>query len=187
MGGFPIYFCLGSRPFFCRWQSPGMEGDFFLYFFIINYILLWRPLRWSRNSVSFSCPWGQMTKMSSSYLNQHTVLCVACSIAFSQNHQWWISHLPENVVRTLVPRPFVRRTVHKTDTAELPRRKYKSIRTWRKFENKNPNITNDTWTEWGEKLQNIHSGTPFITQHDYTDCHIQLANTVPQNSQSILD
>jgi hypothetical protein len=30
----------------------------------------------------FFCPCGQMAKMSSTYMNQHTGLCVACSIDF---------------------------------------------------------------------------------------------------------
>jgi len=33
-----------------------------------------------RNSVSVSWPQGQMTKVSSTYMNQHTGLCIACSI-----------------------------------------------------------------------------------------------------------
>jgi hypothetical protein len=37
---------------------------------------LWRPPRWFRNSFSVSLPWSQVTKVSSTYLNQHTGLCV---------------------------------------------------------------------------------------------------------------
>ena len=57
-----------------RWPSSSIS--------IVNCILLWSPLRWFTNSVSFTSPWGQMTKASSTYMNQHTGLCAACSIPF---------------------------------------------------------------------------------------------------------
>ena len=52
---------------------------------IVNCIFLCSPLRWFRNSVKFSCPWGQMTKASFTYLYQCAALCVACYIAFFSN------------------------------------------------------------------------------------------------------
>ena len=88
-----------------RWPSSSS-------FSFVNSIFLWSPLRWFRNSVSFSWPWDQMTKVSSTYLNQHTGLCIACSIAFSQNPPWRNLQLQEKMVSPLLPRPFVRRTIH---------------------------------------------------------------------------
>ena len=78
MGGFPVHFV----PVFLyksisrngRWPSSSIS--------IVNCILLCSPLRWFRNSVSFACPWGQRTKVLSTYLYQCAGLCVACSIAF---------------------------------------------------------------------------------------------------------
>jgi len=60
-----------------RWPSSS--------FSIVNCTLLWSPLKWFRNSVSISLPWGQMTKVSSKYVNQHTGLCAAGSIVFFSN------------------------------------------------------------------------------------------------------
>ena len=48
---------------------------------IVNCIFLWMPFRWLRNSPSLCFPWGQMTKVSSTCLNQHIGLCDTCSIA----------------------------------------------------------------------------------------------------------
>ena len=62
-------------------MSMSRNGRWPYSFSIVNCILLWIPWRWFRNSVNFSLPWGQMN-VSSTYLNQHTGLCVACSIAF---------------------------------------------------------------------------------------------------------
>ena len=69
MGGFPVHFesyravrlsvyvNIQNR----RWPSSSSIST-------VNCILLCSPLRWFRNSVSFSCPWGQMTKVSSTFL-----------------------------------------------------------------------------------------------------------------------
>ena len=57
-----------------KWPSSSIS--------MVNLILLCNPFRWCRNSVSLSRPWGQMVKVSSTYLYQHVGLCVASSIAF---------------------------------------------------------------------------------------------------------
>ena len=56
-----------------KWPSSSIS--------MVNFILLCNPFRWSKNSVSLSRPWGQMAKVSSTYLYQHVSLCVACSNA----------------------------------------------------------------------------------------------------------
>ena len=38
---------------------------------IVNCIFSWRLLRWSKNPCSLSWPWGQIAKVSSTYLYQH--------------------------------------------------------------------------------------------------------------------
>ena len=60
-------------------------------------------LRWFRNSVSVSLPWDQITKMSSTYLNEHTGLYVVYSSAntffslipsnHNMNQQNWLQML----------------------------------------------------------------------------------------------
>jgi len=64
-----------------------------------------------------------MVNVSSTYLNQHTGLCVTCSIAF---------FLKSN-----------------TDAGEMPRRKHTTFRSWRKFEIKN----SPQWFEESHCLQ----------------------------------
>jgi hypothetical protein len=58
-----------------------MGGGFLVFFFYCKLYIVKESVEWFRKSSSFSWPCGQMTKVSSTYLNQHTGLCVACSIA----------------------------------------------------------------------------------------------------------
>ena len=58
-----------------RWPSSSIS--------MVNCMLLCNPLRCSRNSVRFSFPCGQMTKVSSTYLYRHAGLRLACFSAFS--------------------------------------------------------------------------------------------------------
>ena len=82
MGGFSVHF-VPREPSVFPYMSTSRNGMCpSSSISMVNFILLCNPLRWYKNSVSLSRPWGQMAKVSSTYLYQHTGLFVACSIAF---------------------------------------------------------------------------------------------------------
>ena len=131
-----------------RWPSSSVS--------IVNCILLCSPLRWFRNSISFSCPWGQMTKVLSTYLYQHTGLCVACSTAFfskSCMKKFAMTGKSGEPIAHRAHRVFRNIGIYNSDAGELPKRKHNIFRTRRKFEIQN------TCPVFSEKPSNSASGT----------------------------